>query len=106
MNRYENEYKVKEMRRMSEKTSKKDLFERFNMTNHGDHPQLFEFDSKNKIVDVFVYRDPDCPYPYTITNTRNDSNIWTHQGFYLNEFMMILDVFLRKNNLPFEIIEK
>ncbi len=30
-----------------------------------------KYDETEDIVDVFVYRDPYCPYPYTITNTSN-----------------------------------
>ncbi len=75
------------------------------MKNHGDKPKLFEYDETEDIVDVFVYRDPHCPYPYTITNTRSDKDIWTHQGFHLKEFMIILEVFLKKNNLPYRIVE-
>jgi len=75
------------------------------MRDHGDKPKLFEYDETEDIVDVFVYRDPDCPYPYTITNTRSDKDIWTHQGFHLKEFMIILEVFLKKNNLPYRIVE-
>ena len=82
--------------------SREKFFKKFKMTDHGDQPKLFEFDPKNNIVDVFVYRDPDCPYPFTITNTEN---VWYHQGFYLKEFLIILEVFLEKNNLPYKIVE-
>ncbi len=61
-------------------------------------PKLFEYDSKNDIVDVFVYKDPDCPFPF-------HEEDWWHQGFYLDNFMIILDVFIQKNNLPYHLIE-
>lgn len=73
---------------------------------HGDEPKLFEYDEGNKIVDVFTYKDPRCPYPYSITNTRNDSDIWTHQGFYVTDFIERLKGFLSENNLPFTIQKK
>lgn len=82
--------------------TKKEYFKKYNMVDHGDHPKLFEYDLKNDIVDVFVYRDSNCPYPFTITNIDEP---WYHQGFYLEEFIIILDVFLQKNNLPYRIEE-
>ncbi|HEC39332.1 hypothetical protein LCGC14_1561080 [marine sediment metagenome] len=75
------------------------------MKYYGDKPKLLEYDETEGIVDVFTYRDPNCPYPYTITNTKKDSDIWTHQGLYLKEFIIILEVFLKKNNLPYKIVE-
>ena len=72
------------------------------MTDHGDFPKLFEYDPINKIVDVFVYRDPDCPYPYTTTNTDDP---WHHQGFYKGEFIRIIDELFKKNDLPYRIID-
>jgi hypothetical protein len=86
--------------------NKKEMFERYNMTDHGDKPSLFEFDPKNDIVDVFVYRNNKFPYPYTITNTKDGSDIWTHQGFFLKDFIRELDVFLQKNKLPYKIVEE
>ena len=76
------------------------------MKYHGDKPKLFEYDETEDIVDVFVYRDYRCPYPYTITNTRNNSDIWVHQGFYLKNFIIYLNDFFERNKLPFEIIKK
>ena len=86
--------------------TKKETFERYNMKDHGDKPNLFEYDPKNDIVDVFVYRDPRCPYPYTITNTRKDEEIWTHQGFFIDDFIKKIDLFLRKNDIPYYIVEE
>ena len=51
------------------------------MRDHGDKTKLFEYDETEDIVDVFVYRDPDCPYPYTITNTRSRSIQTENNGF-------------------------
>jgi len=82
--------------------NRKERFDRLNMADHGDQPNLFEFDPKNEIVDVFVYKDPTCPYPFTVTNTEN---IWYHQGFHLKEFMILLELFFKKNNLPYRIEE-
>ena len=86
--------------------TKKEMFERYNMTNHGDRPNLFEYDPKNDIVDVFVYKNARCPYPFTITNTRDENDIWFLQGFFIDDFIRELDVFLRKNDLPYYLIKK
>lgn len=64
-----------------------------------EDPNLFEYDEKNRIVDIFVKKDPDCPHPFT-------NGEWWHQGFYLEEFAIILDIFFQKNRLPYSIIEK
>ena len=50
------------------------------------NPKLFEYDSKNKAVDVFVRQDPQCPFPF-------HKDDWYHQGFYLNEFVLYLNDF-------------
>jgi hypothetical protein len=86
--------------------TKKEMYERYNMTDHGDRPNLFEYDPKNDIVDVFVYKDTRCPYPFTITNTRDENDKWFHQGFFKDDFIRALDVFLRKNHLPYHIVEE
>ena len=86
--------------------SRKEMFEMYNMTDHGDKPSLFEFDPKNNIVDVFVYKYTRCPYPFTITNTRDENDIWFHQGFFIDDFIRELNVFLRKNDLPYHIVEE
>lgn len=72
------------------------------MTDHGDNPNLFEFDPKNNIIDVFIYRDSRCPYPFTITNTEN---VWYHRGFFMYDFINKLKIFLKKNKLPYKIVE-
>ena len=87
-------------------STKKKYFEKLNMTDNGSKPSLFEYDAKNDIVDVFVYRDPRCPYPYTITNTRKDEDIWTHQGFFMDDFIRKLDVFFKKNDIPYHIVKE
>lgn len=66
------------------------------MKYHGDKPRLFEYDETEGIVDVFVYRDYQCPYTYTITNTRDDRDIWNHQGFYIKEFIRMVEEILEK----------
>lgn len=86
--------------------TKKEMFERYNMTDHGDKSNLFEYDQKNNIVDVFIYKDTRCPYPFTITNTRDENHIWFHQGFFMDDFIRELGVFLRKNDLPYYIVEE
>ena len=60
------------------------------------NPKLFEYDPDNKIVDIFVKKDPTWPYPYR-------ENDWYHQGFYLNEFILLLNDFFRRYELPFII---
>ncbi len=50
-------------------------------------PKLFEYDKENKIVDIFVRKDPDCPFPF-------HENDWYHQGFYLDNFLIFLGIFL------------
>lgn len=84
-------------------TNRKEYAVKHNITDHGDHPRLLEYDPKNKIIDVFVYRDPGCPYPYTTTNTDDP---WHHQGFYLKNFLIYLEQFFEENNLPYEVIKK
>jgi hypothetical protein len=85
--------------------TKKEFFERWNMTDHGDKPKLFEFDPKNDIVDVFVYKDYHCPYPFTVTNTRSENDKWFHQGFFLKNFIIYLNDFFERNNLKYKVIE-
>ena len=58
-------------------------------------PRLFEFDTENKIVDIFVRKDPKCPYPF-------HKDDWYHQGFYLDEFLTFLKLFL--HNIGIESI--
>ena len=53
------------------------------------NPKLFEYDSKNKIVDIFVKQDPDCPFPF-------HKDDWYHQGFYKEEFIRIVDEFIKE----------
>ena len=62
-------------------------------------PKLFEFDSKNGIVDIFVKQDPDCPFPF-------HEEDWYHQGFYLHYFMIYLKLFLERHNLPYKVIKE
>jgi len=64
-----------------------------------DNPKVFEYDSKNDIVDVFIREDPRCPFPFHWGD-------WYHQGFYLWNFIDIMKFFFEKNNLPYEIVKK
>ena len=86
--------------------TRKEMFEKYNMTDQGDKPNLFEYDPKNDIVDVFVYKNARCPYPFTITNTRDENDKWFHQGFLIDDFIREFNVFLRKNDLPYYIVEE
>jgi len=61
-------------------------------------PKLFEYDSKNKIVDVFVRQDPYCPFPF-------HEEDWYHQGFFLEEFIIRLNCFFQNNNLDYRVRE-
>lgn len=62
------------------------------------NPNLFEYDSKNSAVDVFVRQDERCPFPF-------HEEDWYHQGFFLDDFMTILDIFIQKNNLPYHLMK-
>ena len=64
-----------------------------------EKPKLFEYDKNNDIVDVFVRRDPYCPFPF-------HKDDWYHQGFYLREFIIYLNDFFEKYDLPYEVIKK
>jgi len=57
-----------------------------------ENPKLFEYDSKNKIIDVFVREDPECPYPFHWED-------WYHQGFDLVHFMRFVAGVLEKANI-------
>ena len=80
------------------------LVERVNavhkMIKEGRKPKLFEYDGENKIVDIFVRNDPDCPIAFSVTNT---DDIWYRQGFYLTEFIEYLRQFFHLNGLPYKI---
>ena len=60
------------------------------------NPKLFEYDSKNDIVDVFVKEDPRCPFPF-------HEEDWWHRGFYLWNFIDILNMFFKRNNLQYKV---
>ncbi len=59
-------------------------------------PKLFEYDSKNGIVDVFVKEDPRCPFPF-------HEGDWWHQGFYLQSFITYLKLFFERHDLPYKL---
>lgn len=62
------------------------------------NPKLFEYDSKNDIIDVFVKQDPRCPFPF-------HEEDWWHQGFYLWNFVDILNFFFKRNKLPYTVMK-
>lgn len=60
------------------------------------NPKLFEYDSVNKIVDIFVKADLTCPFPFHIDD-------WFHQGFYLKNFIVYLNDFFERYKLPYKV---
>lgn len=61
-----------------------------------DKPKVLEYDETEGIVDVFVQEDPDCPYPF-----QQDGKY--HQGFYLSEFINMINRFFERNELPYKV---
>ena len=61
------------------------------------NPKVFEYDSINKIVDIFVKQDPQCPFPF-------HEDDWWHQGFYLDFFVIVLETFFRNNHLNYQVV--
>jgi len=61
------------------------------------NPKLFEFDIKNDIVDIFVKQDPQCPFPF-------HEEDWWHQGFYLSNFLIYINMFFEKYNLKYKVV--
>ena len=59
-------------------------------------PKMFEYDSNNNIVDVFVRKDPDCPFPF-------HEEDWWHQGLYFEEFRLYLNLFFERYDLPYRV---
>ena len=64
-----------------------------------ENPKLFEYDSKNQAVDVFVREDPRCPFPF-------HEEDWYHQGFWFKDFLKELNTFFRRNYLPYRVVHK
>ena len=62
------------------------------------NPRLFEYDSKNEIVDIFLRKDPKCPFPF-------HEEDWWHQGFYIVGFIMFLNDFFERYKLPYTVME-
>jgi hypothetical protein len=62
------------------------------------NPKLLEFDDTEGIIDIFVKKDPNCPYPFT-------NGEWYHQGFLLKNFIIYLKDFFERNNLPYKVGE-
>lgn len=60
------------------------------------NPKLFEYDDTEDIVDVFIKEDKKCPYPFT-------NKEWYHQGFYLKNFILYLNDFFERYDLPYKI---
>lgn len=67
------------------------------------YPKLFEYDHINKIVDVFVKEDKNCPYPF-ITSSSDLGDKAYHQGFRLEEFVIFLNDFFKRAELPYKVI--
>lgn len=61
-------------------------------------PRLFEYDSKNEIVDIFLRQDPQCPFPF-------HEEDWYHQGFYLKGFILFLRDFFKRYNLQYKVVK-
>ena len=61
-----------------------------------EKPKLFEYESINKAVDVFVREDPQCPFPF-------HEEDWYHQGYYLKSFIIYLNDFFERFKLPFKV---
>lgn len=64
-----------------------------------ENPKLFEYDSKNKIVDIFVKADLTCPFPF-------HKDDWYHQGFHLTSFLIYVNDLFERNDLDYEIVKK
>lgn len=60
------------------------------------NPKLFEYDSINKVVDLFVREDLECPFPF-------HEEDWYHQGYYLKSFIIYLNVFFERFKLPYKV---
>ena len=60
-------------------------------------PKMFEYDSINKVVDIFVRKDDRCPFPF-------HEEDWYHQGQYLKDFIIMLKLFFERHDLPFIIM--
>jgi len=59
-------------------------------------PKMFEYDKNYDIVDIFVRKDPQCPFPFHEEN-------WWHQGLYLTSFITYVNDLFKRNNLPYKI---
>ena len=62
------------------------------------NPKIFEYDSKNNIVDIFVKEDPDCPFPF-------HKDDWWHQGFYFENFIIYINSFFKRVKLPYTVMK-
>ena len=60
-------------------------------------PKMFEYDSKNQAVDIFVREDERCPF---------HEEDWYHEGFWIKDFILELKLFFERYNLQYEIIKK
>ncbi len=63
------------------------------------NPKLFEYDSINNIVDIFVKKDPKCPFPFHM-------NDWYHQGFFLKNFIIYVNNLFERYNLNYKVEKK
>ena len=78
----------------------KNLEIKHNIPKIKKNPKLFEYDKLNKIVDIFIRKDPNCPYPFHAKD-------WYHQGFDLDNFLIFVSLFLEEIGISskFEIKE-
>lgn len=56
------------------------------------NPRVFEYDETEGIIDIFVRKDPNCPYPF-------HEDDWYHEGFTVEEFFDALQDLLKENHL-------
>ena len=63
-----------------------------------EHPKMFEYDSKNDIVDIFIREDLKCPFPF-------HEEDWWHQGLYLNSFITYVNDLFERNDLQYKIVK-
>lgn len=62
------------------------------------NPGFFEYDRDNNIVDIFVRKDPECPFPF-------HKDDWYHQGLYFDEFVTRVKLFFKQNDLDYSLIK-
>lgn len=63
-----------------------------------EKPKMFEYDSKNNIVDIFVREDLKCPFPF-------HEEDWYHQGLYLESFVIYIRDLFDRHDLPYMLLK-